>query len=137
MRIEEPGGPDAVTIHPDRPVYQVEIFTRLSIPFDVPEDQRAFHVAEWKIHDADVPEVLGWAEEQAAGRHYTVSVAAAEEPQHNYLIRLFGSNPLTQQEAWLPPHQSDRARRRLVKMSGRHQVPQASSIVGPRLGPRA
>lgn len=93
MRIEEPGGPDAASINPDSPVYQVDVYTRLSVPFDVPEEQRGFEVAEWKLHDADVDEVLAWAAERAAGRSYTVSVAAAEEPDHNYLIRLCGHPP--------------------------------------------
>jgi len=36
MRVQEPGGPDAVTINPDQPIYQVNVFTRLSEPADVP-----------------------------------------------------------------------------------------------------
>ena len=93
MRVEEPGGPDAVTIDPDRPVYQVNVYQRLAEPAEVPEQQRGYHVSEWKLHDGEVPEVLAWAAEKAAGRPCTVAVASAEIDGDSYLIRLLGHDP--------------------------------------------
>jgi hypothetical protein len=92
MRVEEPGGPDAISDDPDRPVYQVNLFTRLAEPAEVPEEQRGFHVSEWKLHDADVSQVLAWASEQAADRSYVVYVAAADHDDP-HLLHLFGHDP--------------------------------------------
>ena len=103
MRVEEPGGPDAVTINPDQPIYQVNVFTRLSEPADVPEGQRGYRVSEWKLHETDVPQVLAWAAEKAGGRPYIVSVASAESGDDAYLIRLFGQDP-TRGEAFNGPY---------------------------------
>ena len=61
MRVEEPGGPDAVTIDPDQPVYQVNIFLLAPESVGVPGHALSYNVHEWKLHDADVPEVLAWA----------------------------------------------------------------------------
>jgi hypothetical protein len=93
MRVEEPGATNAVSPDPDRPVYQVNIFTRLSEPADVPEERRGFLVEEWKLHDVEVPEVLVWADDKAAGRPYTVGVASCETGYDAYLIHLFGEDP--------------------------------------------
>src|SRR5882757_1777134 len=43
MRVEEPGGPDAVSMNLDHPVYQVNIYERLDEPAGAPEEQRAYH----------------------------------------------------------------------------------------------
>ena len=91
MRVEQPGGPDAVSGDPDRPVYQVNIFERHTDP-DIPEDMRTYHVSEWKLHEADAAEVLAWASGKAAGRPYVVYVASAD-PENAYLIHLLGSDP--------------------------------------------
>lgn len=88
VRIEEPGGPDAETISPDRPVYQVNIFTKVT---EVPEEHGAWSVGEWKIYDAEVTEVLTWAADKAAARPYTVNVAATDD--ENTLLRLLGKDP--------------------------------------------
>ncbi len=76
MRIEPPGNPNPVSMDPDKPVYQVTFWERLSEPADVPEEQRGFEAAEWKLHDTEVTEVLSWAEREAGpGRTYIVHVA--------------------------------------------------------------
>lgn len=93
VRVEEPGGPDAVTVNPERPVYQVNIYTRLSEPADVPEKSRGFVVSEWKLHETEVCEVLAWAQENAEGHPYTVAVAAVDEGDGADLIHLFGEDP--------------------------------------------
>jgi hypothetical protein len=88
VRIEEPGGPDAETLSPDRPVYQVNIFTKVT---DVPEEDNAWSVGEWKVYEAEVSDVLTWAADKAAGRPYTVNVAATDD--ENTLLRLLGKDP--------------------------------------------
>ena len=93
MRVEEPGGPDAATVNPERPVYQVNIYTRLSEPVNVPEESRSFVVSEWKLHETDVREVLAWAQENAGGAPYTVAVAAVDEGDGADLIHLWGEDP--------------------------------------------
>ena len=75
-------------------MYQVNIFDRLAEPAEVAEEQRGFLLSEWKLHDADVTEVLAWAEEKAAGRPYTVAVATADPDDEAYRIHLFGKSPL-------------------------------------------
>jgi hypothetical protein len=92
MRVEEPGGPDAVTVNPDRPVYQVNLFKR-SEAADTPEELRGYHVSEWKLHDADVTEVLAWAKEKAGSDPYLVSVASALDNGESHLLRLYGQDP--------------------------------------------
>ncbi len=82
-----------MTVDPDRPVYQVNIYQRLAEPARLPEEQRGYEVSEWKLHDVDVPEVLAWAAEKASGQPYTVAVASAETDGDAYLIRLHGSDP--------------------------------------------
>src|SRR5882672_5455739 len=93
MRVEEPGGPDARSFNLDHPVYQVTIFERLAEPADVPEDERGYHLHEWKIHETDVAEVLAWAAAKAAGQAYTVEVASVEIDGESHLLRLQGHNP--------------------------------------------
>ncbi len=93
MRIEEPGGPNAVTVDPDRPVYQVNLFLPGDYPTEVPDDMRGYRVEEWKIHDAEVLDVLRWAEDRAGVHPYTVSVASASVDGDSYLLRLSGRDP--------------------------------------------
>jgi hypothetical protein len=93
VRIEEPGGPDAVTLSPDRPVYQVNVYTLVSESAGMPGYACSYHVQEWKLHDADVVEVLGWAKEKAGVDPYTVDVASAANDGESYLLRLYGDDP--------------------------------------------
>jgi hypothetical protein len=79
---------------PDSPVYQVTIFERLSEPADVSEEQRGHHAHEWKLHDADVTEVLAWAKDKAGTNDYSVEVASVIDDGDSYLIHLYGQNPL-------------------------------------------
>jgi hypothetical protein len=92
VRIEEPGGRDAVTIDPDAPVYQVNIF-RLTSDASIPEAMRGYHVYEWKLHDVDAPEVFTWAKDKAGNDPYTVSVASATDHGESHLLRLYGRDP--------------------------------------------
>jgi hypothetical protein len=78
MRVEEPGGPDAVTIDPDHPVYQVNIYKRFNDP-DIEDELRGYHVYEWKLHDSDVPEVLAWAGNSVGRAPVEVGVAAGAD----------------------------------------------------------
>lgn len=80
---------------PDHPVYQVNIFTRLEEPARLPVGERGFRVSEWKLSEADVTEVLAWAADTAAGRPYTVAVAAASVDDSAHHLHLFGDNPTT------------------------------------------
>jgi hypothetical protein len=91
MRVEEPGGGDAVSVNPDRPVYQVNIYRRSDDP-DTPDELRGYHVSEWKLRDADVIEVLTWAKEQAGASPYVVSVASALDGGESHLLRLHGQD---------------------------------------------
>jgi hypothetical protein len=50
MRVDEPGGPDAVSINPDQPVYQVNIFKRVDAE-GIPEEMSPHPVSEWKLRD--------------------------------------------------------------------------------------
>ena len=93
MRVEEPGGPDARSFNLDHPVYQVTIFERLAEPAEVPEDERGYHLHEWKIHETEVAEVLVWAAEKAVGQEYTDEVASVEVDGESHLLRLHGENP--------------------------------------------
>ena len=92
MRVEEPGGGDAETVNPDRPVYQVNIYRRSEDP-ETPDELRGYHVSEWKLRDADVIEVLTWAKEQAGASPYVVSVASALDGGESHLLRLHGQDP--------------------------------------------
>jgi hypothetical protein len=93
MRVEEPGGPDALSMSLDHPVYQVTIFERLAEPAEVPEEQRGYHLHEWKVSEAEAGEVLAWAAAKAAGQEYTVEVASLEIDGESHLLRLHGHNP--------------------------------------------
>jgi len=77
----------------DHPVYQVNIYERLDEPAGAPEEQRAYHVHEWKLHDAEITEVLKWAEQKAGGGEYTVEVASVISDGDSHLLRLYGHNP--------------------------------------------
>jgi hypothetical protein len=93
MRIEEPGGPDAVSISSLHPVYQVTIFEPLDEPADVPPEQRSVEANEWKLHDVDVDQVLEWARGKAGSLAYVVEVAAPLPGGKSKLVRLFGNDP--------------------------------------------
>jgi len=83
----------------------VNVFTRLSSPLTCRRGSVATACPEWKLYEADVPQVLAWAAEKAAGRPYIVSVASAESGDDAYLIRLFGQDP-TRGEAFNEPYDS-------------------------------
>lgn len=93
MRVEEPRGGDARSFDLDNPVYQVTIFERLAEPAELPEEERGFHLHEWKLHETEVAEVLAWAAAEAAGRVYTVEVASVEVDGESPLLRLQGDSP--------------------------------------------
>jgi len=93
MRVEEPGGPDAVTMDVFHPVYQVTIFEPLDEPADLPPEQRSVMANEWKLHDTDVDQVLAWAREKAGAHRYVVEVATPQFGGSARLMRLFGTDP--------------------------------------------
>ncbi|HTF48870.1 MAG TPA: hypothetical protein VK735_15605 [Pseudonocardia sp.] len=78
MRVEEPGGPDAVTVDIFHPVYQVTIFEPLAEPADLPPEERSVMANEWKLHDAEVTEVFEWAKKNAGSHQYVVEVATPQ-----------------------------------------------------------
>jgi hypothetical protein len=93
MHIEEPGGTDAESTSLDNPVYQVTIYERLAEPAELPEGERGYCAYEWKLHDAEVSEVLAWAGEKAGESPYTVEVASVVIDGESHLLRLCGHNP--------------------------------------------
>lgn len=94
MHIEQPGNPNPVSGNPDQPVYQVTFWERLSEPAHLPAEQRGFEAAEWKLRDAEVTEVLDWAEREVGpGRTYTVHVASTSDDGNATMLRLLGQDP--------------------------------------------
>jgi hypothetical protein len=93
MRSEPRGSEKPVTQDPDQPVYQVTFWERLAEPADLPEKERGFGASVWRVHDAEVTEVLAWAKERATTQPYMVHVATPPEDGHSELIRLYGQDP--------------------------------------------
>jgi hypothetical protein len=93
VRIEEPGGPDAVTTDIFHPVYQVTIFEPLAEPADLPPEKRSVMANEWKLYDAEVTEVLQWAKDRSGTNDYVIEVATHQVGDSAKLLRLFGNDP--------------------------------------------
>jgi len=93
MRVEQPGGPAAVTVDIFHPAYQVTIFEPLDEPADLPHEERSVMANEWKIYDAEVTEVLEWAKDNAGANQYVVEVATPQAGGSAKLLRLFGNDP--------------------------------------------
>ena len=70
------------------------MFWRRSDDSSVTEDLRRWIAEEWIVHDAEVTEIPDWAREEAAGRRYTVHVAASPEEDFTEKLRLLGHSPV-------------------------------------------
>jgi hypothetical protein len=83
-----------VTTNPDKPVYKVIIWERMTGSSDIPEDDRAFMADEWALYDGDVVEVLEWARRKAGSFDYQVYVAGPYDEGDSTLLRLCGRSPV-------------------------------------------
>jgi len=92
MRVE-PTDEKPITMNPSHPVYKVVVWERLTMPADVPAEQVGYNSHEWTVSEADAPEVLEWAKNQAGSNEYEVYVAGPYDDGSSTLLRLCGTNP--------------------------------------------
>lgn len=64
MRSEPRGSEKPIADDPDQPVYQVTFWERLAEPVDLLEKERGFEASVWRVHDAEITDVLAWAKEK-------------------------------------------------------------------------
>ena len=76
----------------NEPVFRVYFWRELETPVDGAE--QAYASDEYEVTDADVREVISWADQQSAGRTYTLHVLVPHPwPEELGLINLAGNDP--------------------------------------------
>jgi hypothetical protein len=95
VRFIDPPDTDLRSDDPDAPNFEVVFWERFSEPADVPEHGRAFKAEVWQIADADVKEIIAWADANVGDhRSYQIKVAVSDTDTVSNLVTLFGVNPV-------------------------------------------
>jgi hypothetical protein len=95
MRIIEPGVPDPRSESSDKLTYQVTFWQRDAEPGEVPPDHGPFLSDVWQMTDANVKEVLAWADENAKPwQTYQIHVAVVDVNAGVALLCLYGDSPV-------------------------------------------
>jgi hypothetical protein len=78
----------------DNPVYEVTFWGRSEVSDRLPED-RSFEAEVWQLADADVKEVIEWADSKVRDdRTYQIAVAVSDHDTVSNLVRLYGQSPI-------------------------------------------
>lgn len=94
MRFIDPPLDDLRSEDPESPAYEVTFWERLSEPTELPEHQRGFLASVCQLTDADVKQVIAWADTRVGPhRTYQIKVAVASRDDGLNLVWLFGDNP--------------------------------------------
>lgn len=79
---------------PNNPAFEVTFWSRLPEPADVPEEQRGWLSSVAQLTDADVKQVIAWADTNLGDRlSYQIKVAVASHDDGLDLVWLYGTNP--------------------------------------------
>jgi hypothetical protein len=79
---------------PNHPAYEVTFWSRLPEPAELPEHERGFLASVAQLTDADVKQVIEWADAHVGeGRTYQIKVAVASRDDGLNLVWLYGTNP--------------------------------------------
>jgi hypothetical protein len=94
VRIIDPPVDDLRSDDPNHPAFEVTFWSRLTEPAEIPEHERGWMESIAQIADADVKEVIAWADENVGeGRTYQIKVAVASRDDGLNLVWLYGTNP--------------------------------------------
>jgi hypothetical protein len=95
VRFIDPPKPDLRSDDPDAPNYEVTFWERYAKPAEVPERERAFKAEVWQVADANVKEIIAWADDNVGDhRTYQIKVAVLDTDTVSNLVTLFGDNPV-------------------------------------------
>jgi hypothetical protein len=95
VRFIDPPKPDLRSDDPDAPNYEVTFWERYAEPAEVPEHERAFKAEVWQVADANVKEIIAWADDNVGDhRTYQIKVAVLDTDTVSNLVTLFGDNPV-------------------------------------------
>ena len=94
VRIIDPPMDDLRSDDPNNPAYEVTFWSRLSEPAELPEHERGFMASVAQLADADIKQVIAWADDRVGeGRTYQIKVAVASRDDGLNLVWLYGTNP--------------------------------------------
>jgi hypothetical protein len=94
VRIIDPPVDDLRSDDPNNPAFEVTFWSRLSEPAELPEHERGFMTSVAQLTDADIKQVIAWADERVGeGRTYQIKVAVASRDDGLNLVWLYGTNP--------------------------------------------
>ncbi|HTF55118.1 MAG TPA: hypothetical protein VK735_47380 [Pseudonocardia sp.] len=93
VRIIDPPMDDLRSDDPNSPAYEVTFWSRLSEPTDLPAHERGWLASVVQLAEADVKQVIQWAEENVGDRTYQIKVAVASRDDGLNLVWLYGTNP--------------------------------------------
>jgi hypothetical protein len=94
VRFIDPPVDDLRSDDPNNPAYEVTFWSRLTEPAGLPEHERGWLESIEQITDADVKQVIAWADEHVGvGRTYQIKVAVASRDDGLNLVWLYGTNP--------------------------------------------
>lgn len=79
---------------PENPAYEVTFWGRSQLS-DRPLAERPFEAEVWQLDDADVKEVIEWADSKVGpARTYQIAVAVGDQDTVSNLIHLYGRSPM-------------------------------------------